>query len=201
MKIQLKQGRETPAFFQAIGGILTTRRGTREKTCADSSFILCGRNCFGGVAFDEVDMGVSSLCSGFPFIVSRKGGVHLWKGKGATPEEIGVARLVGFEISGGEVKEFTEGDEPDAFFDALGGYSEIISADYWHLKPSCKKYAARLFKIDLQAQSKVCLFIIGRLQNVLMLMFHKVVEITPFCQDDLDPREIYVADAFFEFYM
>ncbi|KAF8245365.1 hypothetical protein K440DRAFT_646308 [Wilcoxina mikolae CBS 423.85] len=180
--IQLKQGRETPAFFQAIGGILITRRGTREKTSADSSFMLCGRNCFGGVAFDEVDMGVSTLCSGFPYIVSRKGGVYLWKGKGATPEEIGVARLVGFEISGGEVKEFAEGDEPDAFFDALGGYSEIMSADYWHLKPSCKKYAARLFKIDLQTQSKV-------------------VEISPFCQDDLDPREIYVADAFFEFYI
>lgn len=118
--------------------------------------MLCGRKCFGGVAFDEVDMRVASLCSGFPFIVSRKGGVYLWKGKGATPDEIGVARLVGFEISGGEVKEFAEGDEPDSFFTALGGYAEITSAHYWHLRPVCRKYAARLFRMDLQTQAKVC---------------------------------------------
>ena len=118
--------------------------------------MLCGRNCFGGVAFDEVDMQVSSLCSGFPFILSRKGGVYLWKGKGATADEIGVARLVGFELSGGEVKECAEGDEPDEFFDALGGYAEIVSADYWHLRPASKRYAARLYKVDLQSPSKVC---------------------------------------------
>jgi hypothetical protein len=155
----VKQGRETPTFFQAIGGIFITRQGTRERSSADSSYMLCGRSCPGGVAFDEVDMQVSSLCSGFSYVVCRKGGVYIWKGKGATQAEIGVARLVGFEISGGEVNECTEGDEPDAFFDALGGYSEFKSADYWHLRPSSKRYATRLFRIDLQARSKVCLII------------------------------------------
>lgn len=152
---QLKQGHETPTFFQAVGGILVTRRGTRAKSEPDNSYMLCGRNCFGGIAFDEVDMEVASLCSGFPFIVCRKGGVYLWKGKGATLEEVGIARLVAFGISGGEVKEFAEDDEPDAFFDALGGYSEFKSADYWHLRPSSKKYAARLFRIDLDSHTKV----------------------------------------------
>ncbi|KAA8895170.1 hypothetical protein FN846DRAFT_970874 [Sphaerosporella brunnea] len=180
--VLVKQGRETPTFFQAIGGILVTRRGTRERSSVDSSYMLCGRNYSGGVAFDEVDMQVSSLCSGFPYVVCRKGGVYLWKGKGATQAEVGVARLVSFEISGGEVKECTEGDEPDDFFDVFGGYSELKSANYWNLRPSSKRYAARLFRMDLQAKSKVA-------------------EISPFCQDDLDPREIYVADAFFEFYI
>jgi hypothetical protein len=152
----VKQGREIPTFFQAVGGIFITRRGTRERSSADSSYMLCGRNCSGGVAFDEVDMQVSSLCSGFPYVAYRKGGVYLWKGKGATQAEVGVARLVGFELSGGEVKECTEGDEPDDFFDALGGYSEFKSADYWHLRPSSKRYAARLFRMELQARSKVC---------------------------------------------
>ena len=101
-------------------------------------------------------MRVANLCSGFPFIVSRNRAVYLWKGRGATPDEIGVARLVGFEVSGGEVKEFAEGDEPDDFFTALGGYAETTSADYWHLKPVSRKYAARLFKMDLQTQAKVC---------------------------------------------
>jgi hypothetical protein len=151
----LKQGREIGPFFQAIGGILVTRRGTKHRSPIDSSFMLCGRSCFGAIAFDEVDMKVSSLCSGFPFIVTWKGGVYLWKGKGATSEEIGLARLVGFENAGGEVKEYNEGEESDAFFSALGEYSDRKSADYWHLRPSCKKYAARLFRIDLQAPSKV----------------------------------------------
>jgi len=35
----------------------------------------------------------------------------------------------------------------------------------------------------------------------MKLTVYKVIEIAPFCQEDLDPREIYVADAFFEFYM
>jgi hypothetical protein len=123
--------------------------------------MLCGRKCHSGVAFDEVDMNTLSLCSGFPYIVSHKGAVCLWKGKGATPEEIGVARLVGFEISGGEVKEYAEGEEEDGFLDAIGGFEERSSADYWHLRPGCKKYAARLFRIDLQSLAKVCFLPLG----------------------------------------
>ncbi|KAI5784834.1 hypothetical protein FPQ18DRAFT_394942 [Pyronema domesticum] len=188
--ISLQQGRESGEFFEAIGGILITRRGSHEKTATDASYMLCGRKCFGGFAFDEVDLKVLSLASGFPFIVRHQGAVFLWKGKGATPEEIGVARLVGVEISGGEVKECAEGDEPDNFFtDALSVPEEkleksrrVKSANYWAQKPSCKKYSARLFKIDLQSAAKV-------------------VEISPFCQMDLDPSEIYVTDAFFEFYI
>lgn len=147
-------------------------------------------------------MRVASLCSGFPFIVSHKRAVYLWKGRGATPDEIGVARLVGFEISGREAKEFAEGDEPDDFFTALGGYAETTSADYWHLKPVSRKYAARLFKMDLQTQAKVCKSHPNRdVDSFAKRSPQKVVELAPFCQDDLDPHEIYVADAFFEFYM
>ena len=161
MQIQLKQGRETAYFFQAIGGILITRRGSQQSSSGEHSFMLCGRNCHSGIAFDEIDMNALSLCSGFPYIISHKGAVCLWKGKGATPEEIGVARLVGFEISGGEVKEYAEGEESDGFFDAIGGFEERSSADYWHLRPSCKKYAARLFRIDLHSLAKVCFLSLG----------------------------------------
>ena len=67
-------------------------------------------------------------------------------------------------------------------FRALGGNADRTSAEYWTLRPSCRKYGTRLFKIDLQSPSGVA-------------------EIAPFSQQDLDPREIYVADAYFEFYM
>lgn len=124
--------------------------------------MLCGRSQSGGVAFDELDMTLSSLCSGFSYVLATGGEVYVWKGRGATLEEVGAARLVGFEISRGEIKEFVEGEESDAFFNALGGYQDRTSADYWHLRPSCKKYAARLFKVDLQTSGKVNMCLIGR---------------------------------------
>lgn len=107
---------------------------------------------------DEVDCKASSLCSGFPFVVSAKGQVFLWKGRGSTAEEVGVARLVAFDMSGGEVQEIDESGEPDIFFDILDGSSEDrASADYWHLKPAHKSYSTRLFRIDLESRAKVCL--------------------------------------------
>lgn len=123
---------------------------------ADSPFVLCTRHFMGSIAVDEVDCKASSLCSGFPFIVSAKGQVYLWKGKGSTPEEVGVARLVAFDMSAGEVQEIDEGGEPELFFEILDGSSEDrASADYWHLKPAHPSYATRLFRIDLESRAKV----------------------------------------------
>lgn len=105
---------------------------------------------------DEVDCKASSLCSGFPFIVSAKGQVFLWKGKGSTAEEVGVARLVAFDMSRGELQEIDEDSEPEMFFDILDGSSEDrASADYWHLKPAHSSYNTRLFRIDLESRAKV----------------------------------------------
>lgn len=151
----MQQGLETASFFQAIGGILITRRGTPENFDLFGPFMLCGRSCPGGIALDDVKMTPSSLCSGFPYIISWKGIVYLWKGKGSTPDELGITRLVALDISGGDVVEIAEGDEPEELFDALGSDERPPSADYWRLKPTCKKYAARLFRIDTQLPSKV----------------------------------------------
>ncbi|KAH0614048.1 uncharacterized protein H6S33_005934 [Morchella sextelata] len=181
--IRLRQGRETSAFFQALGGIVTTRRGSRTKMITENPFVLCARHFMGSIAVDEVDCRASSLCSGFPFIVSAKGRVFLWKGKGSTAEEIGVARLVASEMSKGEVQEIDENSEPDMFFDILDGSSEDrASADYWHLKPAHTSYNTRLFRIDLESHAKV-------------------IEVSPYCQSDLNQSEIYVVDAFFELYI
>lgn len=181
--IRLRQGRETSAFFQALGGVVTTRRGSRTKMITENPFVLCARHFMGSIAVDEVDCKASSLCSGFPFIVSAKGQVFLWKGKGSTTEEIGVAQLVASEMSKGEFQEIDENNEPEMFFDILDGSSEDrASADYWHLKPAYSSYNTRLFRIDLESNTKV-------------------IEVSPYCQSDLNQSEIYVVDAFFELYI
>jgi hypothetical protein len=105
--------------------------------------------------FDEVDMKTSSLCSGYTFILSTPERVYLWKGRGAIRDEVSVARVVTGQISGGDFAEYNEEEEPDAFFDVLGGYEDYSSADYWHLRPTCRKYAPRLFKIDMESRYKV----------------------------------------------
>ncbi|RPB06167.1 hypothetical protein L873DRAFT_1851083, partial [Choiromyces venosus 120613-1] len=181
--VRLRQGRETSSFFEALGGVIITRRGSRPNLEDGHPYALCGRSCSGNIAFDEVDCSVSSLCSGFPFIVSAKGNVFLWKGKGSTVEELGVARLIAYGMPECEVQEIEEGKEPEIFFDAVEGSAEDrASADYWHLKPSYRSYSTRLHKVDLNSKSKL-------------------IEIFPFCQSDLDSSEIYVVDAFFELYI
>lgn len=180
--IHIHQGRETAEFFEAIGGILVTLRGTHKSSPASSNFLLCGRSIIGGVAFDEVNMEFAGLCSGFCYLLRFNGKMYMWKGRGTAPEEIGVAKIVGFEIGQDEIVECSEGQETPEFLAALGGGSSRTSAEYWNLRPACRKYGTRLFKIDLQEASGV-------------------KEIVPFSQLDLDPKEIYVADAYFEFYM
>lgn len=200
-QIRLRQGRESSTFFQALGGIVTTRRGSRTKMITEYPFVLCARHFMGSIAVDEVDCRASSLCSGFPFIVSAKGRVFLWKGKGSTVEEIGVARLVASEMSKGEVQEIDENSEPDMFFDILDGSSEDrASADYWHLKPAHTSYNTRLFRIDLESHAKVNMIRFVRV-NLGLIFYVKVIEVSPYCQSDLNQSEIYVVDAFFELYM
>ena len=83
--IILRQGKETPNFFEALGGIVITRRGTRP---ASQQYMLCGRRHMGHIAFDEVDLSLKSLCSGFPYVISSNSGtVFLWKGIGCSAEE------------------------------------------------------------------------------------------------------------------
>jgi len=112
----VKQGKESPAFFQALGGIVITRRSK-----SSALYMLCGRRHLGHVAFDEVDFSVSSLCSGFPFLISSKfGKLYLWKGAGSNAEEIGCARLIGMDLGlTGEIEEVSEGEEPSSFWEAF----------------------------------------------------------------------------------
>ncbi|KAK1779265.1 hypothetical protein QBC45DRAFT_326581 [Copromyces sp. CBS 386.78] len=187
--VKMMQGKETSEFMQALGGIVIIRRGSSNKFDSLAQTMFCGRRFLGQVAFDEVDFAPSSLCSGFPYLITQQGKCHLWKGKGSDVDELGCARLVGMDLSlMGELEEIEEGSEPESFWkDIFGGEGPGVrpmSADHWRLKPNYEKYCGRLFCSNANASGK-----------------DQIVEISPFKQTDLLPTNIYILDAFFEMYI
>ncbi|KAI2642754.1 hypothetical protein GGS21DRAFT_499433 [Xylaria nigripes] len=181
--IKLRQGKETPGFLQALGGIVIIQRGSAHMYDSLAPRMLCGRHYLGHVVFDEVDFTPAVLCSGFPYLLTQAGRCYLWKGKGSSIDELGCARLIGTDCAlSGEMEEVDEGFEPVTFWDLFDGAGRIGSADHWRLKPNYDKYRSRLFLSD--AASK-----------------QQIVELSMFSQADLLPTNIYVIDAFFELYI
>ena len=211
----LKQGKETSNFFQALGGIVITRRGSSSQaessSSASATYMLCGRLHVGQIAFDEVDFSISSLCTGFPFIVSaRFGKLYLWKGKGSTADELGCARLIGMDLGlTGEIEEVDEGKEPHAFWESFPGGQNTLptTSKHWHLKASCEKYATRLFTVEheIRPKSSSSSFMWGRRSSSTLssddTITANIKEIAPFAQTDITKDGIFVLDAFFEIYM
>ncbi|OTB08021.1 hypothetical protein M426DRAFT_317527 [Hypoxylon sp. CI-4A] len=181
--IKLRQGKETPEFVQALGGIVVVQRGSGNKFDSLAPHMLCGRRYLGHIVFDEVDFTPASLCSGFPYVVATAGRCYLWKGKGSGVDELSGARLIGMDFAlTGEMEETEDGHESAQFWDLFDTSSKAMSADHWRLKPNYDKYCSRLFCSD--AASK-----------------QQIVEISPFSQSDLRPTNVYVLDAFFELYI
>ncbi|KAI9735390.1 MAG: hypothetical protein M1818_006585 [Claussenomyces sp. TS43310] len=183
--VRMRQGKETPEFIEALGGIVVIRRGTSNKYDSLAPHILCARRHVGQIVFDEVDFTTASLCSGFSYLISTANGrLYLWKGKGSSIDELSCARLIGMD-SGltGELEEVDEGKEPASFLKIFGNDARINqSADHWRLKPNYGKYCGRLFHADASSQSQI-------------------TEIAPFSQRDMFASQIYILDAFFEMYI
>ena len=219
--IVLKQGKETTNFFQALGGIVISRRGSSRRAGSSKSsgagYMLCGRQHVGQIAFDEVDYSPQSLCTGFPYIVSTPSGkLYLWKGVGSGVDELGCARLIGMDLGlTGDIEEIDEGREPDAFWKIFAEgkrktpTSAGTSPQHWHLKPSCEKYSTRLFATDSEAprpKSSSGFMSWGRRgsapsndANAASTM--QVKEIMPFAQSDLVDGGVFVLDTFFEVFV
>ena len=157
--VKIRQGKETPEFFQALGGIIIIRRGSSNKYDSLAPHILCGRKHFGQIAFDEVDYSPSSLCSGFPYLISTQSGKsYLWKGKGSGIDELSCARLIGMDFGlTGEIEEVEDGSEPASFLQIFGNGDIKVpkSADHWRMKPNYAKYCGRLFCANSTAKSQV----------------------------------------------
>jgi hypothetical protein len=156
--VTIRQGKETPELFHALGGIIIVRRGSSNKYDSLAPHILCGRKHFGQIAFDEVDFSPTSLCSGFPYLISTQSGKsYLWKGRGSGIDELSCARLIGMDFGlTGEVEEVEDGNEPPSFLQTFGnGATKPKSADHWKLKPNYNKYLGRLFRVDSTTKEQV----------------------------------------------
>ncbi|KAI6373654.1 hypothetical protein MCOR25_003426 [Pyricularia grisea] len=181
--IGFPQGKETPEFLQALGGIVIVRRGSSNKYDSLAPSMLCGRRFQGQVTFDEVDFSPHSLCSGFPYLITQNGKCFLWKGKGSDVDELSCARLIGMDLAlMGELVEVDDGNETPEFWNIFDGQMRAGSADHWRLKPNYQKYCGRLFRSDAGDEQQIA-------------------EISPFSQVDLDPAGIYIIDCFFEMYI
>lgn len=211
----LQQGKETANFFQALGGIVITRRGSSSRgespSKSASTYMLCGRRHVGQIAFDEVDYSTRSLCKAFPFLISaRLGKLYLWKGKGSGVDELGCARLIGMDLGlGGEIEEVEDGHEPDGFWEDLPGgkHGAIMDFQHWHLRPGCEKYVTRLFGIEVEASRPKSSsgFTWRRRESAPpeenAHLVARVREFTPFAQNDMTRDGVYVLDAFFEVFL
>ena len=195
----LRQGKEPAKFFQALGGIVITRRSRNS-----ALYMLCGRRHLGHIAFDEVDLDTASLCSGFSYIVSAKfGKLYLWKGKGSGADEVGCARLIGMDLGlTGEIEEVEEGREPPSFFDSVGISKPSQSfSPQWSLRSTYAHYACRLFRVELEQTKGISGFWTRRGSSPAKASKANVIELQPFCQRDLDSRCIYVLDAYFNIFV
>ena len=214
--VTFKQGKETSNFFQALGGIVITRRGSsvRQSSSSGSSppYMLCARRHVGQIAFDEVDFSTASLCKGFSYIVStRSSKLFLWKGSGSGADELGCARLIGMDLGiTGEIEEVDEGQEPPSFWQAFpdGSQSAVTGAQYWHLKSSYEKYTTRLFTVEAEAprpKSNSNYLPWGRRASAPTTEddanMIAVKELMPFAQADLADEGVYVLDTFFEIFV
>lgn len=196
----VKQGKESSEFFQALGGIVITR-----KNKSSALYMLCGRRHLGHVAFDEVDLSASSLCSGLPFLISAKfGKLYLWKGNGSDQEDVGCARLIGMDLGlTGEIEEVTEGEEPASFWESFP--SRPAKQTGPQTNNGVGKFpgqAAKLYRVEHDRPKSSGGFWGLRASSPPKQQTKAIVEeISPFCQKDLDKHHIHILDTYGEIYV
>ena len=219
----IEQGHETPDFLQAVGGILVTRRGSKQS--APKQYMLCGRKHLGHITFDEVDFAVTSLCSGFVYLISypvtlQQTKLYLWKGSACSTEEISAARLAAMDLSEtGDIIEVSDGAEFASFLKVFG--AGTTKADVpkpsrlWQQKlQRPDDFAVRLYKIQ-QVESRPGFFgsmfirrpswnsrppsrSPSRDGEVIKV---EAKHISPFVQADFEAEGLYVFDAGAELYL
>lgn len=216
----LRQGVEPPGFLQALGGILVTRRGSRE--AAPKQYMLCGRKHLGQIVFDEVDFGLGSLCAGYAYLISypatlQEARLYLWKGSACSTEEVSAARLAAIDLSEtGEIIEVDQGAEFASFLKVFGPETTKASitktTTFWQQKASAPDaFVTRLYRIQ-QTESKAGFLggfftrrpswnNISPARSKEEEIKVEAKEISPFSHGDVDADGIYLLDAYSEIYL
>ncbi|EXJ92314.1 hypothetical protein A1O3_00864 [Capronia epimyces CBS 606.96] len=193
----VRQGKESSEFFQALGGIVIIRRNK-----SSALYMLCGRRHLGHVAFDEVDLIPTSLCSGLPFLISaRFGKLYLWKGAGSDPEDVGCARLIGMDLGlTGEIEEISEGEEPPSFWESFPSGTVRRAAGQGHKTAGqFRGRPSKLYRVEHDRPKSSGGFWGLRASSPPKQSPKALVEeIVPFTQNDLDANHIHILDSYGE---
>ncbi|TVK90585.1 Gelsolin [Bagarius yarrelli] len=129
VQVRVTQGQEPPhlmSLFKGkpmiifLGG--TSRTGGQTSTAGTRLFHIRQSSTRATRAV-EVAPCASNLNTNDVFVLKSSGSIFLWKGVGATDEELAAAKYV-CSFLGGSATEVAEGKEPAEFWSALGGKKE-----------------------------------------------------------------------------
>ncbi|CAK3860573.1 hypothetical protein AC579_10025 [Lecanosticta acicola] len=215
-----RQGQEPASIFEALGGILITRRGSREG--APKQFMLCGRKHLGHIAFDEVAFSINQLCPGFVYLVSypvtlQQTKLYLWKGQACSAEELSAARLAAMDLSEtGEIIEVDGGVEFASFLKIFGPgttkWNVPKPSELWQQKATAPdKFGTRLLRIQ-QAEIKTGLLTslwnrrpswnsVSPARSLVDEVKVEAKEISPFTQAQLEADGLYLLDGHSEIFI
>ncbi|CAM9268509.1 unnamed protein product [Phaeothamnion confervicola] len=191
VQVRVVQGKEPKHFRSLFKGAMVVHEGGKasgfkNKADVDSTdvdgvalFHVKGSSPLNtyGVQVPEV---AASLNSGDSFVLVTPGAVYTWSGAHCLPEELAVAENIAkmlqnhLGVSGRQLVTIEEGDEPEAFWTALGGKAEYPDAG----EDEEVAQAARLFQIS----------------NATGVL--NAEELDPFDQSDLCNDDVMLLDTF-----
>uniref|UniRef100_UPI0037E77E08 gelsolin-like n=1 Tax=Semicossyphus pulcher TaxID=241346 RepID=UPI0037E77E08 len=181
VQVHVVQGKEPAQLMSLFGGqpMVVYKGGTSreggQSTEADTRLFQVRANPAGHSRAVEVEPSATNLNSSDVFLLVGSSGSWMWKGRSSSSAEAqGAEHLAGLlQVT---PTQLTEGDEEDAFWDALGGQE-----DYCHsprLKNNIEAHPPRLFACSNKTGN--------------FLMEEVPGELT---QDDLAPDDVMILDA------
>ncbi|TNN69823.1 Gelsolin [Liparis tanakae] len=129
VQVRVTQGQEPPhlmSLFQGKPMIIhsggTSRKGGQSQSATTRLFNIRQSSSRATRAV-EAEVSASSLNTNDVFVLKSPSALYVWRGVGASEEEMGAAKYV-VDFLGGSAKQVSEGSEPGDFWAALGGKKE-----------------------------------------------------------------------------
>ena len=185
-QVRVVMGKEPTHFIRLFRGKMVIHAGGKAsgfKNKADKdSYDTDGISLFHVRGFDEDDTRAvqvaekaSSLSAGDCFVLLTPGTMYLWFGSESNGSEQDVCRAVGDLLKAkNAVVELNEGEEPDAFWEALGGKGEYPTG-----------------KITVEGSREPLLFSCSNATGKTV-----IEPVYDFSQADLEEDDVYILDTF-----